>query len=202
MTKQVITFILYDGHKSHISLILSDWARKHKVTLFVLPPHSSHLTQPLDVAVFGPFKAIYNSECQAYMKKFLGANSTSYQIAELTNKPYLTALSAENLICAFCPAGIHPFNNKAIPDSEVAPSLIYRNAPSEISQESKDGNSTQEQNFESNPQDTVNGTGQHEEGSEGGHQDIEQGQQEHGICYESEINLPPKKTMESDFFQR
>ena len=74
MTKQVITFILYDGHKSHISLILSDWARKHKVTLFVLPPLSSHLTQPLDVAVFGPFKAIYNSECQAYMKKFLGAN--------------------------------------------------------------------------------------------------------------------------------
>ena len=84
--------------------------------------------------MFGPFKAIYNSECQALMKKFPGANITSYQIAELSNKPYLKALSAENLISAFCPTGIHPFNNKAIPDSEVAPSLIYRNAPSEISQ--------------------------------------------------------------------
>ena len=68
-------------------------------------------------------------------------------------KPYLKALSAENLMSAFRRTGIHPFNNKAIPDSEVAPSQIYRNAPSEISQESKDGNSTQEQNFESNQQD-------------------------------------------------
>ena len=82
-------------------------------------------------------------------EEFPGANITSYQIAELTNKPYLKALSAENLISAFRRTGIHPFNNKAIPDSEVAPSLIYKNASGEISQESKDGNSTQEQNFES-----------------------------------------------------
>ena len=196
------TLILYDGHKSHISLTLSDWAKKHNVTLFVLPPHSSHLTQPLDVAVFGPFKAIYNSECQAYMKKFPGANITSYQIAELTNKPYLKALSAENLISAFRRTGIHPFNNKAIPDSEVAPSLIYKNASSEISQESKDGNSTQEQNFESSQQDTLNRTEQQEECSEDGHQDTEQGQQEHEICHESEVNPTPKKTMESDFFEK
>ena len=78
------------------------------------------------------------------MKKLPGANITSYQIAELTNKPYLKALSAENLISAFRRTGIHPFNNKAIPDSEVAPFLIYKNASSEMSQESKDGNSTQE----------------------------------------------------------
>ena len=129
------TLILYEGHKSHISKTLSDWPKKN-VTLFVIPPYSSHLTQPLDVAVFGPFKVIYTSECQAYMKKFPGPNITSCRIAELINKPYLKALSAENLISAFCSTGIHPFNNKAIPDSEVAPSLIYRNAPSEISQES------------------------------------------------------------------
>ena len=194
------TLILYDGHKSHISLTLSDWAKKHNVTLFVLPPHSSHLTQPLDVAVFGPFKAIYNSECQAYMKKFPGANITSYQIAELTNKPYLKALSAENLISAFRRTGIHPFNNKAIPDSEVGTSLIYKNASSEISQESKDGNSTQEQNFESSQQDTTNRTEQQEEGNE--NQDIEQGQQELEICNEAEVNLTPKETMESDFFEK
>ena len=38
--------------------------------------------------------------------KFPGANITSDQIAELTNKPYLKALSAENLISAFCRTGI------------------------------------------------------------------------------------------------
>ena len=36
------TFILYDGHKSHISLTLSDWARERNLTIFDLPHHSSH----------------------------------------------------------------------------------------------------------------------------------------------------------------
>ena len=109
-------------------------------------------------------------------------------------------MSAENLISAFRRTGIHPFYNKAIPDSEVAPSLIYKNASSEISQESKEGNSTQEQSFESSQQVTTNRTEQQEEGSE--HQDIEQGQQELEICNESEVNLTPKETMESDFFEK
>ena len=56
--------------------------------------------------------------------------------------------------------------------------------------------------FESNQQDTVNGTEQQKEDSEGGHQDIEQGQQEHEICSESGVNLSPKQTMESDFFEK
>ena len=62
------TLVLYDGHKSHAQLTLTDWAKKHNVILFVLPPHSSHLTQPLDVGVFGPFKCMYNHECEIYKK--------------------------------------------------------------------------------------------------------------------------------------
>ena len=59
------------------------------------------------------------------MRRNPGASVSKYQIAESTAKPYLKALSAENLISAFRRTGIHPFNNKAIPESEVAPSIIY-----------------------------------------------------------------------------
>ena len=31
------TRILYDGHRSHISLTLTEWARQNKIILFVLP---------------------------------------------------------------------------------------------------------------------------------------------------------------------
>ncbi|XP_053392052.1 uncharacterized protein LOC128554769 [Mercenaria mercenaria] len=129
------TLILYDGHRSHISLTLTDWARKYNVILFVLPPHSSHVTQPLDVAVFGPFKSMYYTDCQAYMRRNPGANITKYQIAELTATPYLKALSATNLISAFRRTGIHPFDNKAILDSQVAPSVIYLNEQSQDTSE-------------------------------------------------------------------
>lgn len=59
------------------------------------------------------------------MRRNPGANITKYHIAELTSKSYLKALSAENLISAFRRTGIHPFNNNAIPDTDVAPSVIY-----------------------------------------------------------------------------
>lgn len=53
------TLILFDGHKSHVRLTLTNWALHRNVTLFLLPPHKSHNTQPLDVAIFGPFKNMY-----------------------------------------------------------------------------------------------------------------------------------------------
>lgn len=46
------TLILHDGHKSPVGLTLTEWAKIKNVILSVLPPHSNHLTQPLDVSVF------------------------------------------------------------------------------------------------------------------------------------------------------
>ena len=120
------TLVLYDGHKSHISLTLTEWAKKRNVTLFVLPPHTSHLTQPLDIAVFGPLKSMYNIECQDYLYRNPGIQITRYEVAELTSKPYAKALCPENITSGFRRAGIFPFNRKSIAPSELAPATIYR----------------------------------------------------------------------------
>ena len=122
---QATTLILYDGHKSHVNLTLTNWAKRHNTVLFVLPPHTSHLTQPLDVAVFGPFKSMYNKECQMFLQKNPGINITKNDVAKLTSRPYMRAMSPENLVSAFRRTGIYPFNNTAILDSEVAPATIY-----------------------------------------------------------------------------
>ena len=49
--------ILYDGHRSHFSLDLIEWAKTNNIILFVLPPHCSHILQPMDVGCFGPSKS-------------------------------------------------------------------------------------------------------------------------------------------------
>jgi hypothetical protein len=89
--------------------LISDWAKKHNVVLFVLPPHTSHLTQPLDVGAFGPLKSMYSKECQMYLQKNPGINITKYEIAELTRRPYLKALlrmgPSEQLSELFCQMG-------------------------------------------------------------------------------------------------
>ena len=48
--------VSFDGHHSHISLELLKVARSNDIHLVCLPPHVTHLIQPLDVSVFGPVK--------------------------------------------------------------------------------------------------------------------------------------------------
>lgn len=128
---QPATLLLYDGHKSHLTLTLADWARQRNVILFVLPPHTSHLTQPLDVGVFGPFKNHYYKECQFYLQKNPGISITRYEVAQLTARPYMKAFSPENITSAFRKSGIYPFNRDKITPDQVAPATIYKTSHSD-----------------------------------------------------------------------
>jgi len=51
-----ICLLLYDGHDSHISAEFVGYCLQNLIKLVLLPPHSSHLLQPLDVGVFSPLK--------------------------------------------------------------------------------------------------------------------------------------------------
>lgn len=55
--------LIFDGHSSHVSPTLIKWAQSQNLIFFVLPAHTSHILQPLDVSIFGPFKSFYYTEC-------------------------------------------------------------------------------------------------------------------------------------------
>ncbi|XP_044717996.1 DDE superfamily endonuclease domain-containing protein [Hirsutella rhossiliensis] len=44
--------LLLDGHGSHHILDLIEYAEAHNIVLFALPPHLTHLLQPLDVVSY------------------------------------------------------------------------------------------------------------------------------------------------------
>lgn len=48
--------LICDGHDSHISGSFIAHCLQNRIILLILPPHTSHLLQPLDVAIFGPLK--------------------------------------------------------------------------------------------------------------------------------------------------
>ncbi|XP_052809180.1 jerky protein homolog-like [Mya arenaria] len=124
-TKDHPVMILFDGHKSHINLTLSAWGEANNVVFFVLPPHTSHVTQPLDVECFGPLKNIYHSECQSYMRRNPGMQINRYNIAEISSKAYNKGVCAENLISAFRKTGVFPRRRYSITPAKTAPSAIY-----------------------------------------------------------------------------
>ncbi|VDI27324.1 Hypothetical predicted protein [Mytilus galloprovincialis] len=41
--------LLLDGHKSHVAVDIIEWAQEHHIIIHVLPAHTSHILQPLDV---------------------------------------------------------------------------------------------------------------------------------------------------------
>lgn len=118
--------LLYDGHTSHISTTLIEWAKNHKIILFVLPPHTSHLLQPLDVGVFGPFKRYYHSECSLFMKKHIGRVITRYDMCGLAGQAYLKAMSPSNIQSAFKKTGIVPFSRDTVSEDQLYPAEAFR----------------------------------------------------------------------------
>ena len=48
--------LILDGHKSHITYEVREIARDNNIHLLKLPPHTTHLLQPLDIGVFNRMK--------------------------------------------------------------------------------------------------------------------------------------------------
>ncbi|CAC5363508.1 unnamed protein product [Mytilus coruscus] len=114
--------VIYDGHASHVSIELLEWARCIHIIIQLFPANCSHFLQPLDVACFGPKQKIYSKECQTYMRTNIGQVFTRYEIFSLSSKTYLTSLTPSNLLSSFKRTGIHPFNQQAFDKSVLRPS--------------------------------------------------------------------------------
>lgn len=114
--------LLYDGHSSHISLPLIDLAKRHNIILFVLPPHTSHALQPLDVGTFRPVKCHYANECQREMRNRPGEVITRYDVCRLICKSFLKAVTPRNLVNSFRATGVFPLNPSAVDQNHFKPS--------------------------------------------------------------------------------
>ncbi len=48
--------LILDGYGSHCTFEFINYCNSHRIVPFCLPPHATHLMQPLDVVVFEPYK--------------------------------------------------------------------------------------------------------------------------------------------------
>jgi len=60
--------LVLDRYKSHESAIFQDDYKTNNIVPISLPPHSSHLTQPLDVGCFGVLKRMYGRQIETLIK--------------------------------------------------------------------------------------------------------------------------------------
>ena len=59
---QEARLLILDGHGSHETTEFMYKCFEHNIHLLFLPPHTSHVLQPLDLSIFSPLKAAYRKE--------------------------------------------------------------------------------------------------------------------------------------------
>ena len=102
--------LLVDGHSSHYEPVTIRAASEQGVVVFCLPPHCTHVAQPLDVSFFRPLKVYWSEACHMFMQENPGCVVTKYQFSQFFSKAWYKAIQPQNLISSFAKTGIHPFN--------------------------------------------------------------------------------------------
>lgn len=117
--------LIYDGHSTHVNVKLIELARENQITILKLPPHSSHLLQPLDLAVFKSLKNNWDKELVVWQRKNVGVKIPKKKFSELIGQTWRN-LSPDIIKNGFRKSGIFPFNRNVIPEEKFHPDALAR----------------------------------------------------------------------------
>lgn len=109
-----------DNLSSHISIRVLELCKSHNIQFVCLPPNTTHLTQPLNVAFFSPMKRIW----QYILRKWKESKSSAkFQTVPkdifpglLNELNGLKENQAVNIISGFSKCGIFPLNKQMLLD--------------------------------------------------------------------------------------
>ena len=106
--------LLMDGHSSHYCPEVIRTAAAAQIILFTLPPHTTHLTQPLDKSAFSSLKVFWRHVCHDFIVQNPGRVVTHYDFCHLFSQAWFKAMTMKNIVSGFRVTGICPFDRKAI----------------------------------------------------------------------------------------
>jgi hypothetical protein len=101
--------LICDGHDSHISGSFIAHCLQNRIILLILPPHTSHLLQPLDVAIFGPLKKRLTAALSHLNQAQLG-RIQKHEWMEAYIQARADIFNLQNIESAWRGAGLFPFN--------------------------------------------------------------------------------------------
>jgi hypothetical protein len=114
--------LIVDGHSSHVNMAFVDWADQHGIILLILPPHTTHRLQPLDVGLFQPLSTDYSLELNQLMNDGAGHVSMSKSFFwPMFKRAWDKAFTEDNIQSAFRKSGIWPINGRDIIKSITRP---------------------------------------------------------------------------------
>ena len=120
--------LIMDGHSSHITGSLIAFCIEKEIDLLILPPHCSHLLQPLDVGVYGPMKRYHAQEVDRYSRAGIQRIQRSDWV-QLFQKIREKGLSCQNIKSGWKGAGLNPFSPRQVLNNLPTPLLPPPSTP-------------------------------------------------------------------------
>ena len=117
--------LIVDGHKSHLyNLPFYELMRANNIEVLTIPPHTSHLLQPLDSAPFGAFKINWESQLRKYNNEHHGHPLNKVNFWDVFVPTWNASMTSKNIMAGFRKTGVSPFNPEGIPLEEMGPSSV------------------------------------------------------------------------------
>ncbi|RYC77643.1 hypothetical protein BFJ63_vAg19483 [Fusarium oxysporum f. sp. narcissi] len=105
--------LIVDGHESHHSLEFEEYCQANKIVTLFMPPHSSHLLQPLDVGYFSLLKRAYGREIEHLMRCSI-THVSKTEFFPAFYAAFQATMTEKNIMAAFRGAGIIPLDPESV----------------------------------------------------------------------------------------
>ena len=112
--------LVVDGHNSHYTAELLEYAMENGIVILAYPPHCTHALQGQDVVIFSTFKNYYTTEFQEWERES-GERVTKYNFLELIERPFRQTFTPSTIHSAWRATGLIPFNPSVITPEQMAP---------------------------------------------------------------------------------
>lgn len=105
--------LILDGHESHHSMEFELYCKKHNIVTLCMPPHTSHLLQPLDIGCFGRLKQAYGRQIEDLMRAHV-SHVSKLELLCAFHKAFPLALTPGNVHAGFTGAGLVPYSPERV----------------------------------------------------------------------------------------
>lgn len=124
IAKPVILFI--DGHKSHLTMQLSEFCDANDIILYCLLPNATHILQPADVSVFRPIKVFWKKTIRKWQMQPENLNNhlTKITFAPLLAQTLESADMKDTIKNGFRTCGFYPFDCNAVDYSKCVKNTL------------------------------------------------------------------------------
>jgi hypothetical protein len=112
-TTSVYRLLILDGHGSHVTPEFDLFCKDHCIITLCMPPHSSHLLQPLDVSGFAVLKRLYGRQIEDLMRVGVShIDKSDFLPAYFTART--EALTSNTVCSGFAATGLVPYDPERV----------------------------------------------------------------------------------------